>query len=666
MKKSLRITLFATFLLCPYFMRAQTIVSTIPSNKNVLIEEYTGINCVNCPDGHKIANNLIIANPGRVFGVNIHTGGYAPISPPNYHCPDGDAMGSYFQPQSFPIGSLNRIPQLPGGASQVWGPRKVLISREHWASNTTTILNQSSYVNIAAQSEIDYANRRLTVLIEVYYTDDSPVTTNMLTVMLLQNNILGPQTGGAQYNPDQMVNGLYNHQHMLRDIISESGTWGDTIGHTGQGSFFTKTYVYDIPRTINNIPVKLQDLEVFALVSEERINIITACGSTPTKTGMAAHNPQVESARHIPKQSCDHLSNASVTIRNYGTEAIHTLKIEYGVGDNLAVYEFLGDVPFEKDTTVLLPSFYVGAGNTDHLQINLKEQNGTPLVSPNPSLLSIQVGVTKQVGLTTSDSVVIKIWQDRYGKETTWKLFGSDNTLIAEGGPYVNMSINTTYLREHKVKLPLNDCYSFFIYDSGGDGINCGYGEGKYQITELDGTILAFGDGKFTTSDLLMISRYQAGATVEITPQVDNTEEGSVSGGGSVAIGSDAVVTATANTNYQFVNWTIDGVIVSTSPEFSMMAVENATIVANFKNTVAVKPSQLSAVAVFPNPVGDVLTIGYAGKIERYEIYNVSGQLIQRGSHDTKQISVANLADGIYILRIQTKDGVKQQRFIKH
>ena len=43
----------------------QTFVSTTPSNKNVILEEYTGTNCVFCPDGHKIAQQLVTANPDR-------------------------------------------------------------------------------------------------------------------------------------------------------------------------------------------------------------------------------------------------------------------------------------------------------------------------------------------------------------------------------------------------------------------------------------------------------------------------------------------------------------------------------------------------------------------------------------------------------------------------
>ena len=59
------------------FVAAQTIVSTNPENKKIILEEYTGIHCTYCPDGHEIAQSLKDANPDNVFIINIHTGGYA-------------------------------------------------------------------------------------------------------------------------------------------------------------------------------------------------------------------------------------------------------------------------------------------------------------------------------------------------------------------------------------------------------------------------------------------------------------------------------------------------------------------------------------------------------------------------------------------------------------
>ncbi|MBK8367031.1 MAG: hypothetical protein IPL10_06335 [Bacteroidetes bacterium] len=58
-------------------MFAQLPVSTTPSNKNIVLEEFTGIHCGYCPDGHVVANNIYNNNPGRVVLINIHSGSFA-------------------------------------------------------------------------------------------------------------------------------------------------------------------------------------------------------------------------------------------------------------------------------------------------------------------------------------------------------------------------------------------------------------------------------------------------------------------------------------------------------------------------------------------------------------------------------------------------------------
>ena len=51
-------TLLTSFLLSLGFVNAQTFVPTTAQNKKVILEEFTGVNCVFCPQGHTIANNI--------------------------------------------------------------------------------------------------------------------------------------------------------------------------------------------------------------------------------------------------------------------------------------------------------------------------------------------------------------------------------------------------------------------------------------------------------------------------------------------------------------------------------------------------------------------------------------------------------------------------------
>src|SRR5690554_6885345 len=72
----------------------QTIVSTSPENKNVVLEEFTGIHCVYCPQGHAIAKAIQDAHPDDVSLINIHQGSFATPGPnePDFRTPYGNAI----------------------------------------------------------------------------------------------------------------------------------------------------------------------------------------------------------------------------------------------------------------------------------------------------------------------------------------------------------------------------------------------------------------------------------------------------------------------------------------------------------------------------------------------------------------------------------------------
>ncbi len=68
----------------------------------------------------------------------------------------------------------------------------------------------------------------------------------------------------------------------------------------------------------------------------------------------------------------------------------------------------------------------------------------------------------------------------------------------------------------------------------------------------------------------------------EVTATANPAEGGSVSGGGSFLPNATCTLTATANEGYSFLNWTKDGIEVSTETSFSFIVTEVGNYVANF------------------------------------------------------------------------------------
>ena len=88
----------------------QSIVTTSPQYKSAILEEFTGIHCTYCPDGHLIGSTLYNNNPNRVVLINIHTGGYATPSAgePDFQTSWGAAIAGQTGLTGYPAGSVNR------------------------------------------------------------------------------------------------------------------------------------------------------------------------------------------------------------------------------------------------------------------------------------------------------------------------------------------------------------------------------------------------------------------------------------------------------------------------------------------------------------------------------------------------------------------------------
>lgn len=232
---------------------AQVLVSTNPQLKNVILEEYTGIHCTYCPDGHAIAQSIADANPGRVVLINIHQGSFSVPSAgePDYRTPFGDALAGQTALTGYPSGTVNR--HLFNGATTT------ALGRSAWGAAATSIMTEVSPVNVGIESAYDAPTRTLTITVEVYYTSASPLPTNYLNVVLLQDSIYGPQTGGNMGNN-------YHHKHMLRHMIT--GQWGDTINNTAQGRLVSRTYTYTVPTAYNSVNCLVEDCHIGVFVSE--------------------------------------------------------------------------------------------------------------------------------------------------------------------------------------------------------------------------------------------------------------------------------------------------------------------------------------------------------------------------------------------------------------
>lgn len=74
--------------------------------------------------------------------------------------------------------------------------------------------------------------------------------------------------------------------------------------------------------------------------------------------------------------------------------------------------------------------------------------------------------------------------------------------------------------------------------------------------------------------------------TYTITAMADPADGGNITGAGDYAAGASCTLRATANSGYSFVNWTKDGDVVYSQPEYTFTVTGNATYVAHFEASV--------------------------------------------------------------------------------
>ena len=470
MKKILSLAVLAFLSVFTVMAQGEQFVSTEVSNKNVVLEEYTGINCGYCPDGHKRANQLAAANPGRVFVINIHAGGYAANTYTTQH---GNTLQTTFGANSFPTGTVNR--HTFTGYSQ----GNFLMSRGDWASAASTIMSQTSPVNIAARGTLDWSTRELNITVQLYYTADEANATNKLNVAILQDNVIGSQSG-ANLNPAQQVGSQYRHMHMFRGFVYNNA-WGEDITTTTQGSFVEKTYTYTIPANLGSptaIPAKLEDLHFVAFVAQGQQEILTGCEVEIENINMPALSARIDGLNNIEVMDCSTDARVSASVTNVGSDAITSLTFQYSVANGTPMtFDWTGNIASMDNTSIELPTLTVATNTNQVIKAKIVSANGQAFESD-------EVSVTIKKSVVSGDGpMVLKIKTDTYASETSYKLYGPNNNVIQQSSSFTNSTVHTFDLN-----FPSPGCYRLQVKDSYGDGISGGY----IRIFAADGTTQLF------------------------------------------------------------------------------------------------------------------------------------------------------------------------------
>lgn len=184
-------------------------VKPVSASRNVLIEDFTGQRCVNCPTATLEIERLMAQYGGdTVIAVGIHSGPFAKSVkgvPYSLYTAEGDEYFNYWKVESQPKGVVDRL-----GTSDYpsWGT----IVRDELSKTAPLVLQ----VNVSC----DVNSRQMTVTAICQGTDGN--TQGKLQLWVIEDGITA-----FQYMPDGSTNREYVHNHVFR--ASVNGTWGTDI-----------------------------------------------------------------------------------------------------------------------------------------------------------------------------------------------------------------------------------------------------------------------------------------------------------------------------------------------------------------------------------------------------------------------------------------------------
>ena len=176
----------------------------------VIIEEFTGVTCVQCPGGSAEIEALLGIHGVQLIAVSIHAGDFSfpfPESQVDFRCDEGNQLINYMgAPYGYPSAVINR--------KKFEGEFDLQLGKDQWAGYIVQEKAIPPKVKIAVKPEYNEANGAVSVeaTLVVEETIDDPNV--RFSVIITESGIIDIQDS---------TNGIiedYEHKHVLRGMLT--------------------------------------------------------------------------------------------------------------------------------------------------------------------------------------------------------------------------------------------------------------------------------------------------------------------------------------------------------------------------------------------------------------------------------------------------------------
>ncbi len=193
------------------------------NNRWVLLEDYTGMKCQNCPEAAILGKTLEKLYENQVYVIAVHAGYFAypdslsPSSPfyrQDFRNPTSNTWSSTFNVKTNPVGNVNRV--------YYNSSTDIFMQTSEWtgAVGAQVKLPKAAVISMHNNVTITGGDTTLSSSVQLRFLKKFQGSYN-LCVCIVEDSIVGPQQVGATVKMDYVFNDL------LRGSIN--GFWGENI-----------------------------------------------------------------------------------------------------------------------------------------------------------------------------------------------------------------------------------------------------------------------------------------------------------------------------------------------------------------------------------------------------------------------------------------------------
>lgn len=224
--------------------------------QRVLIEDFTGHQCGNCPDANLVLNALKDAHPDAIIPMAIHAGSLALTSeeyPTDWTSGEGN---EYWNDLDIPVNPIGRVNRTDNEGTS--------LLPDQWEEALAPMLDATPVVGMQMAVDGDFDPTKLFVHVHATWLADFEGEAK-LAVLILENDLVGPQLWYGN-SPEYVEE--YAHAHVLRGSIT--GAKGE-VAATNPGAGDAAQFDYALTWNDDWIQANVEVVAVLTDVATGRV-----------------------------------------------------------------------------------------------------------------------------------------------------------------------------------------------------------------------------------------------------------------------------------------------------------------------------------------------------------------------------------------------------------